>query len=221
VARIAGSDGVLTAEAIRRAGLRLIHDHGFEGFGLRELAKQVGVQPASLYNYFGSKQDLLFGLINAHMDALIESAQQALDSCDRDVLSRLVAFCMHHMEYHIDRKLEVVVANFELRALNEENARIVRGRRHRYEMMLIDLLDEGRASGLVGAEDTHVAAYASTWYRPDGRLSRRKVAELHVKMVLDGCLQRTPASSRVKATLPRPANTGTGPMRTRKTLRRM
>ncbi len=223
MARIAGSDGAQTAEAIRRAGLRLIHAHGFEGFGLRELAKQVGIQPASLYNYFGSKQALLFGLIDTHMDALMQSAQQALASCDGDVLARLAAFCMHHMEYHIDRKLEVFVANFELRSLSEENAKIVLAKRHRYEALLIDILDEGRMAGLVGAADTHVAAYATlamltgacTWYRPDGRLSRREVAELHVKMVLDGCLQRATAA------LPRPANARIGEMRVKKTSRRI
>jgi AcrR family transcriptional regulator len=176
-----------------------------------------------LYNYFGSKQALLFGLIDTHMDALMQSAQQALASCDGDVLARLAAFCMHHMEYHIDRKLEVFVANFELRSLNEENAKIVLAKRHRYEALLIDILDEGRMAGLVGAADTHVAAYATlamltgacTWYRPDGRLSRRDVAELHVKMVLDGCLQRATAA------LPHPANARIGEMRVKKTSRRI
>ncbi len=228
MARIAGSDGALTAEAIRHAGLRLIHEHGFEGFGLRELAKQVGVQPASLYNYFGSKQDLLFGLIDTHMDDLIASAENALRACERDVLARLVAFCAHHMEYHIERKREVFVANFELRALNPENAQIVLAKRHRYEALLIGILDEGQSARLVGVADTHVAAYAilamltgaCTWYRPDGRLSQRDLAELHVRLVLDGCLQRAHTSRRpAEPALPVPANTGG--VRPKKTSRRI
>ena len=204
MARIAGSDGVQTAEAIRRAGLKLIFERGFEGFGLRELARVVGVQPASLYNYFKSKQDLLFGLVDAHMDALIASAKTVLAQCDADPVSRLAAFSAHHMEYHIDKKQEVLVANFELRALSEANRKLILAKRHRYEGMLIAILDEGKSAGVIGVADSHVAAYATlamltgacTWYRPTGRLGRREVTDLHVKMVLDGCLQRAPIKLR-------------------------
>ena len=198
MSRIAGSNGARTREAIRRTGLQLIYDHGYEGFGLRQLAQSVGVQPASLYNYFASKQDLLFGLISDHMQDLIAQAKATLEQCAANPLARLKAFTAHHLDYHIEKKQEVYVANFELRALTPENHAVIVRLRRQYEALLISVLDDGKRMGVIGTAETHVAAYAllamltgaCTWYKPEGRLGRADMIALHTRLVLDGCAVR-------------------------------
>jgi AcrR family transcriptional regulator len=194
MSRTAGSNGEKTAEAIRRAALRLVYEHGFEGFGLRQLAAEIGLQPASLYNHIASKQDLLFNLIDRHIDDLIARTEHILADCDPDPIARLEAFTAHHLAYHIDKKHEVYVSNFELRALTPPNLAIILAKRRRYEAILIGILDDGEALGQVAVADTHVAAYAllamltgaCTWYKPKGRLSKADMIELHTRLVLDG-----------------------------------
>jgi len=193
--RIAGSDGARTAAAIRQAGLRLIHQRGYEAMGLRELAAAVGIRPGSLYNHIASKQDLLLGLIEEHMRGLIAAAEAALAATPPDPPSRLRAFVTHHVLYHLGKEAEVYVANFELRALDPPGrARIVALRR-RYEALLVALLEAGTAAGHFALADIRVAAYAilamltgaCTWYRPDGRLTPAELAAIHAEMVLRGC----------------------------------
>jgi AcrR family transcriptional regulator len=212
MSRIAGSNGARTREAIRRAGLELIYDHGYEGFGLRQLAQAVGLQPASLYNYFPSKQDLLFGLIADHMHDLIRQTTSALECCAPNPLARLKAFTAHHLDYHIEKKQEVYVANFELRALKPDNLSTIVRLRRQYEALLISVLDEGQRLGVIGTAETHVAAYAMlamltgacTWYKPEGRLGRADMIALHTRLVLDGCVVKS-GPSQVQLPRRRPA----------------
>ncbi|HVI88792.1 MAG TPA: TetR/AcrR family transcriptional regulator, partial [Dongiaceae bacterium] len=120
MARKAGSSGAKTHEAIRAAGLELIHRHGYEGMSLRQLAAEVGLQQGSLYNHISTKQDLLMELLRRHMLDLLAALDQALAGID-EPLARLRAFIAFHLHYHMTRQAEVFVINFELRSLEPEN----------------------------------------------------------------------------------------------------
>ena len=195
--RSAGSNGQRTAAAIRRAGLRLIYRRGFEAMSLRELAAEVGIQAASLYNHIRTKQDLLFDLIREHMEALLTQTDAALDKAPAGAAERLRAFIAHHILYHLEKKQEVFVANFELRALEPQHHATIVTMRRAYEGKLISLLDVGVAAGEFEIRDTRITAYAilamltgaCTWYKPEGRLTKAEVVELHTDMVLHGCVR--------------------------------
>src|SRR3712207_1553246 len=101
--RTAESKGQRTAAAIRRAGLRLIYRRGFEAMSLRELAAEVGIQAASLYNHIHTKQELLFDLVREHMETLLTQTDAALDKAPAGATERLRAFIAHHILYHLDR----------------------------------------------------------------------------------------------------------------------
>ena len=78
MARTIGSHGPKTMEAIRRAGLRLIFEHGYEAMSLRQLAAEVGIQAGSLYNHISTKQELLFDLVQDHINELLRQLDRAL-----------------------------------------------------------------------------------------------------------------------------------------------
>jgi len=203
ISRTTGSSGPRTAAAIRRAGLRLIYRRGFEAMSLRELAAEVGIQPASLYNHILTKQDLLFDLIREHMESLLAQVETALAEAGTDPTERLRAFVAHHIVYHLARKQEVFLANFELRALDPPNHATIVAKRRVYEGKLIALLDSGVSQGEFDVHDTRITAYAilamltgaCTWYKPEGRLTKVKIVELHTDMVLFGCVPRPKAST--------------------------
>lgn len=194
--RSVGHNGARTAAAIRRIGLQLIYRHGFEAMTLRDLAAKVGIQPASLYNHIRTKQDLLFELIREHLQTLLAETDAALAKAAASPTDRLRAFVEHHVIYHLTRKQEVFVANFELRALKPANYAQIIAMRRTYEGRLIAILESGLASGAFKIDDTHVTAYAilalltggCTWYKPEGRLSREEIVALHTRMVLRSCL---------------------------------
>jgi len=198
MARKPGSNGARTAAAIRRVGLKLIYRQGFAAMSLRELAAEVGIQPASLYNHIATKQALLFELVREHMEALLVSADAALAAAPPDPLPQIEAFCAHHLLYHFERKQEVYIANSELRALEGANRAQIVALRRRYEERLIGLLTVGAAAGVVRTEDAQVTAFAviaaltgaCVWYRAGGRLTKERLVAIHTALLLDGIRPR-------------------------------
>ena len=193
MARTIGSYGPKTLEAIRKAGLRLIFEHGYEAMSLRQLAAEVGIQPGSLYNHISTKQDLLFDLVQEHMKELLRQLDLALEGKDQPV-DRLRAFVAFHVTYHMTRKREVFIANSELRSLEPKHYETVVALRNAYEQRLSDILAEGAADDVFEVVDVQVATFAiialltglCTWYRPGGRLTREAIIAAHEKLVLSG-----------------------------------
>lgn len=189
MARTTGSSGIKTLASVRAAGIDLIYTHGYEAMTLRMLASAVGVQPASLYKYFDTKQGLLFALLRDHLEALNAALTEALP-VDATPAERLDAFVAFHVAYHMERKREVSLANFELRSLSKENKPAIVALRRAYEERLIAILDDGVAAGLFRLADTHVTAFAllamltgvSTWYDRHGPCPRDEIIAMHSQM---------------------------------------
>jgi AcrR family transcriptional regulator len=185
-------------EAIRKAGLRLIFQHGYEAMSLRQLAAEVGIQPGSLYNHISTKQELLADLIQDHINDLLRELDTALRGKEGAV-ERLRAFVAFHVSYHMTRKREVFIANSELRSLDPRNYEAVVALRGAYERRLAGILTDGVAEGVFDVDDIQVATFAiialltglCSWYRPGGRLTKDAIIAAHEKLVLSGVMPRS------------------------------
>ena len=196
MARTAGSSGPKTLAAIRQAGLELIYRHGYEATSLRRLAAEVGLREGSLYNHIASKQELLFSLVDDHMDRLLAALTDALQGIS-GADARLRTFVTFHLRYHMQRQAEVFVINSELRSLDEQGLATIVGKRNTYEEVLVGILRDGAKEGLFTNDDSRIAAKAiiamltgvCTWYSPDGRLTADEIVPLYVRLVMDGVHQ--------------------------------
>ncbi|MGI8643781.1 MAG: TetR/AcrR family transcriptional regulator, partial [Thermomicrobiales bacterium] len=72
-----------TRQAILDAGRAMVEAEGIDGFSLRGVARAVGYSPAAIYEYFGSKEDLLDcvyfegrGGLSDRMAAVLDSAPE-------------------------------------------------------------------------------------------------------------------------------------------------
>nr|WP_163566914.1 helix-turn-helix domain-containing protein [Fodinicola feengrottensis] len=65
-----------TEEQIVRAAVRLFAERGFHATGIRQLAEQAGINSSTLYHYMGTKEDLLFRIVQDSSKRLIEAARQ-------------------------------------------------------------------------------------------------------------------------------------------------
>lgn len=189
--RLAGSNGEATEKAIRRAAVQVIARHGFEAASLRLIAKEVGIQAPSLYNYIKSKEQLLFELLREPLVSMIgefqEGAKDRSDPCER-----LMIFIGVHLNFHLDFTTEVFIGNMELRHLTKPHFKIVTGLRDQYSKMLTAIVEDGATLGMFEVEDPRVTTFAllamlsgvCNWYRPDGPLSKEKLIQIHTKVAL-------------------------------------
>ncbi|WP_426433898.1 TetR/AcrR family transcriptional regulator [Bradyrhizobium genosp. P] len=193
MARTIGSHGPTTLEAIRKAGVRLIFERGYDAMSLRDLAAEVGIQAGSLYNHISTKQELLFDLVQDHINDLLRQLDLALAG-KTDPVEKLRIFVAFHVTYHMTRKREVFIANSELRSLEPKNYGVVVALRGAYEQRLAQILADGVSEGVFDVVDVQVATFAiialltglCTWYRPGGRLTKEAIVAAHEKLVLSG-----------------------------------
>lgn len=191
MARTAGSDGERTQAAIRDAAVNLIARYGYEAVSMRQLAAEVGVQPAALYRYFPTKEDLLYDLMTAHMNALVASWETARPATG-DATALLAAFVRNHIDFHVERRHSTHVNNMELRSLSRDRLSTILRLRAGYEKELRQILRQGADAGLFAVEDVTLTAMAIiqmvtgviVWFRPDERLSVAEVTDTYHKMTM-------------------------------------
>jgi AcrR family transcriptional regulator len=184
-------EGDGTSERIRAAGISLFRARGYHGTSVRALAELVGVEAASLYHYYPSKQELLCGIFDRVMDDFLAGLEQALGSA-ADFDERLRSFVRFHVTFHVERQDEAFVSHSELRSLTGPNRRRINAKRDHYEAMLRAFLGEGVKAGAFDIPDVRLTTIAilmmcsgvSDWFEERGRLSADTVVEAYIDMVL-------------------------------------
>lgn len=195
-----------TEVAIRAAAIRVFAKHGFKAASLRMLAKEVGIQAPSLYNYIKSKERLLFDLLRDVLVALLAELDTANHGA-LDPLARLRNFIGVHLDFHLDSRLEVFVGNMELRNLTKPHYKVVTGLRDEYSGRLTAIIEDGVRLGIFQAVDARVVTFAvlamltgvCNWYRPDGRMSKQELVRIHTDLAFRMLGAQTVAEGAVRA----------------------
>ncbi|PWE30346.1 TetR/AcrR family transcriptional regulator [Pararhodobacter marinus] len=191
MARKPGSRAEITGPKLRETALRLFARDGYAAVSMRQIAAEVGVQAGALYLYTADKQSLLFDAMSDHMEALL--AAWRAEAPKGDARDRLEHFARFHIRFHAARADAVFIAYMELRNLTPENFARIGALRSCYEAELESILRAGQDEGTLTVPDTKLATMAliamltgvNTWFREGGRLSRDRVEDIYVDMVLN------------------------------------
>src|SRR3989442_13001343 len=75
---VATHERAAAAERILRAAIALFRVRGYHGSSMRTLARGLRMEAASLYYHFGSKQDILFAILDRTLDDLLDGVGRAV-----------------------------------------------------------------------------------------------------------------------------------------------
>ncbi|WP_347093065.1 TetR/AcrR family transcriptional regulator [Streptococcus salivarius] len=90
-------------QAIIQAALRLFKDKGFKQTSIKSIAEAAEVSPVSIYNYFGSKDNLVALCVNDLFEEITQQAEDILNS-NLDFKTKLdhaFALCQEKMSQQI------------------------------------------------------------------------------------------------------------------------
>jgi AcrR family transcriptional regulator len=171
----------------------LFREHGYAGTSVRDIARGLAIQGASLYAHVASKEDVLWAIVRRAADrfeAVADEAERTTDGAPAD--ERLQALVRGHVEVLTDDVGQASVFIREWRSLSLERRTRMGSRRDAYENRWRVLISEGSLTGVFAPADPPLAAAylltalngIVTWYRPDGPLSPRAIAAEYVALSL-------------------------------------
>ena len=183
-------------QAIEDAASALFHAHGYSGTSVREIARAVDIQGASLYAHVTSKQDVLWSIVE-QTAARFEAAAEAIETADPggETFGRgvyLIALIRAHVGVVTDDIERASVFVHEWRSLQGSRREEIARRRDAYEERFRTVIEDGIRSGAFHAVDpVATAAFLLTalnglvgWYKPHGRLSARAIADTFADLAL-------------------------------------
>ncbi|SCF08885.1 DNA-binding transcriptional regulator, AcrR family [Micromonospora viridifaciens] len=181
-----------TRGRILQAALKLFAEYGFHGASIRDIARAVGINSATLYAHYPGKEHLLAELIRLGHEELRRRLRQAYAEAGADPTAQLAALVRAQVLVHTDYPLLALVANHELHALSPERAAPALELRDDARRLLLAALERGTAAGEFDVADVTLAGIAigslgmrvANWFGPDQPYTREQVADAFVDFAL-------------------------------------
>ena len=183
------------SDLIRRAARRHFLLHGYDGASMRDIAADAGITIATLYFHCGTKEQLLFDVLEERTQELLSGSQAAVAQAQGDTWAPRLRAAIQFLVDFVTRGDEgAAISTSELRGLTGELRERHLATRDAYEHHLRDLLQCGIAAREFEPVDVPVIVAGiigmglavGRWYRPHGRLTAAQVAEEYVAFTLRG-----------------------------------
>jgi AcrR family transcriptional regulator len=190
-----------TKARIDSGAARLFLRNGYDGTSMRDLARNLGLRPSSIYVHVSGKQELLFRVMERLMDEVLARARQALQAGGEpeELVRRLVVSNVCQAGPY-----ETALLQSELRNLRSPYRAAVERKQAEYRELWLRVLNEGRRCGVFRMKDPKLAFFGidgalihvERWFNPAGRLTRMDVAEVFVNWILNSLGFSQPARHR-------------------------
>jgi TetR/AcrR family transcriptional regulator, cholesterol catabolism regulator len=192
--RISSRKNGTRKEVITLAAARLFREKGFPSTGMRDLAGDVGVEAASLYNHIRSKSELLqeicFRVANDFTAQL-----QLLEADDSmNCIEKLEAIVRFHISMWINRLDEVMVTNNESKYLEEPYHSTFLNERRVYVRRLEQIIEEGIRKGQIRKVQPYAVVLTllssvrgiEYWHRTKKNISAAELEESMIVHMVNG-----------------------------------
>ncbi len=180
-------------QLIIREAARLFTERGYYRTSMEDIASAVGLRKPTLYWYISGKEEILFHIHNEYMDMLLDKHRQRIGSGLSN--SELLHLVMYDV---LDQFSEYpgYVSSFHdhYHDLSQELRQQMEVKRDSYFNAVADIIRRGVEAGEFKTEDVTLTSLAFfglcnwvyKWYRSDGPLMPREIADRFWHIFMDG-----------------------------------
>jgi AcrR family transcriptional regulator len=182
---------------ICRIAARVFYEKGYDGASMQDIAEAVKLTKAGLYHHVGSKDRLLFEIMNYGMDILDESVLEKVKSI-QDPREKLQQTITGHIDLVVRaRDLEITVILHENRSLKGALRKKINARKKAYIHYLEDLIaqvqDQSGHGRLISPELAAfnllgIINWLYQWYHPAGPITQEELTRGCVEFFFRGLL---------------------------------
>jgi AcrR family transcriptional regulator len=188
------ADAAGTLLKVLEAAMELFSERGYHAVTVREIAKRVGIHVSSIYGHIPSKEMLLYQLQLIGHEEHHDQVAAAIAAAGPDVTDRIAAYLRAHVRVHITYRMLARVSNKELYALTGDRQRRIQAVREQSRQLLVDLIEEGAAKGVLLPQDPWLAAVmlgnmglrVCEWWSPELGHPAEQVEDWYVDASLRG-----------------------------------
>lgn len=171
-------------DSIRRAAIELFRTYGFDKVSIADIARKARVSHVTIYNHFGSKDELVQDVIRTAISGLVERSREILDS-GLPYLEKLEALVFGKVEtagqYQGELMRTAVRDNPEIEKFIDTMWK------NEINTLIIDLVDEGRRLGYI---DPEISGDAILYYFDIIRTGAFASSEMLAKIKVNAGLAR-------------------------------
>jgi AcrR family transcriptional regulator len=162
---------------------------------MKDIASSCGCKPANIYNYFESKEDILFEVIRditLQTLSLVKSLEDDMTTPPTEQLKRLVK---SHFNLVVGmKKSTALLSDAGLKELSAEHRKFIIEIRDSYDEVLRNILQHGKDTGdfrdvdnqMIGFLISSMIVRSNIWYSVKGRLSADEIGDIIFDFVYRG-----------------------------------
>ena len=193
MAKIKSRQNSTKKETILEEAARLFYKRGFNAASMRDLAEQVGVEAASLYNHIHSKAQILKEICMKVGEEFSANIMQ-VEAAEQPAIQKVEELLRFHIRKMIYSYEAVYVSDREWKHLSEPFLSEYRELRRNYRKRFAALIEQGVERNEINAINAstavliilHAVSGIESWHRSTQKINAGELEENMVTILVDG-----------------------------------
>ena len=174
---------------------QLFWQNGYSSVSMRDLARAYGCQPANLYNYFKTKESILFEVLLEEMEQIVQPISHLEHEEDGNPVDQLRFIIASHLKVTLShRRSAKTLFDVALGSLLPANRKVIVSMRDTYDRTIRKVIQRGQEKGLfvpydeklVGFMISSMVTRSRIWFHPKKGVTVDELADFIFRFALTG-----------------------------------